>query len=1797
MPTLTGRTWGKGTQRAVVEKRILKLEEWLCNVLRLSDGFPVIRSELKEFLSAIIYRGVSLTAAAPPSAISTAPPVAEGPRGRLRSISGTCAQCHKPLGPDSTRTTVKGMELTFCSKACSSWYEHQQLTGIVIDKGSGVPVLTASPSASERHLGMTPPGGQTPSPHGNCLARVSRPSLDPGSATSRRLLEAAGAAATMGATRASTSGAKPATGSVRVLDAQGAATAAPAAAMQASRPPTISKPHLVGATTATTPSGGSCSAVSVRVLTAPQASGAATGTAGGADEGSRHPSSEAGQGAAAARSFSLGGWAGAEGVPAAHPGPSASEGRRRTLLDSFRRQSTPARSAAVGVVQRGGHLWKRGGFRGGRQNWKRRYFCLVERSLRYYDDRTPTLLGVMPLAGSTTDLPAALGGGAAFYAEVATLPKEQLRKLGLPAKLQAKPTPPVSQTAGTGSVHQLGADGRAGGAGPWAFQVRTPDRTLVLCAESALDRDTWMDAITDAVQRCRATDFEARAHAAGRGSSHAASPHPAGTPTPASVAQAHHSTPPFATMGPSSAGSAAQPEFPEQSPYPQSPSLYTGSPASQASPTRPVVRPGRQRLTLLDVRHAGSRAVSTGTLVAAPGHPGSPDAAGPRAAEPWPPTAVSGPEDAAPIITGDTADTLAGADRRHASTSGSGGGAAPRPLSPPAAQTGDERRPPVHEPALSRPQEAGSSPADAGEDASALANLDAVVSAGPAVGMEPPPSPPGHLEDVPRFAADHAMPPRDGIPHAVLERHSSAGPASTVQRPSIASLGGALAAAAAAAAAATVSAGTEVWGVELSSSTWEVSETDIEVTERIGEGAFGDVFRGRLWGTDVAIKLVKDNSAAELGSDALKALRAEVSILSQLRHPNIVLYLGAGTTPPSVFVVTEWCERGDLNDLLYDPSAPLSAAARVRLALHVAQGMTYLHSPRRGIVHRDLKSQNLLITRHYVLKVADFGLTIFQTELAKTAKAAANPDERAAAAFGADAVGTPQWMAPEVLEGERYNEKVDVFSFGVVLSELCARVQPYADRYKRWDFVEAVLEEGAAPTMPLWADPPQPTADPITAENRILALEAHITTSDAQRHHLLAPQEPRPRSLSQGSDPSPSQASESILDSACASRQPSRVPASTSPANSILHHPATPASAATATTPSPGRGSNFAHLSLSDLSDALKEAATDSDASDDSGREPSSLPAPPGFAGASTAATHSKHALSLAAATSSFPTRLPWTRTPIWWNNDSEFCDAMHAATVKLQASDCPDDRIPLPLAPSADGGVGSTLAFHPFPTASPAPCECSTRPAAVEAELRAALAARQLQGEGERYASATVPAASIPEQWQLLPGRAEEWRCTIGESSGVLQLLASACLSRDPDKRPAFEEVADLLGALLSSTQNSIFVELEVPRLREELAYGSPEVQLRSVAELSHIATHALLAAAASSAAKGSDTGSLWAPGYGLNGRLSSVPDTLWSAASLPFAFSTKLGYVSSPAQLASAAFAAEPRSPVATCDLDCLRIAAPQLIAGLAGMLRTYDAGLRCNLRLPGCAPMTADALHALHKLSLLGVFTPGADSAVRRTRTSSGTGLAQLVGDEAAATGASVAGVFVERVKLGLPAVPDKASLDARSRGRRRKRPTTKPGPLKEEVINVMAAGMQALAVVVRASGATAGGLGFGSDNVREALLPSLGRLAHALASVAADGGKNFGADIKALAAVLLACCWEACPDRRSRSILTFAVAHTLAHAVAQFASSPGQASARCEATLTLLLSDSQASLHGDHLRDACQAVLSAMFVFEA
>ncbi|KAF7850666.1 hypothetical protein BT93_L5136 [Corymbia citriodora subsp. variegata] len=208
----------------------------------------------------------------------------------------------------------------------------------------------------------------------------------------------------------------------------------------------------------------------------------------------------------------------------------------------------------------------------------------------------------------------------------------------------------------------------------------------------------------------------------------------------------------------------------------------------------------------------------------------------------------------------------------------------------------------------------------------------------------------------------------------------------------------------------------------------EISWEELHIKERVGAGSFGTVHRAEWHGSDVAVKVL---SLQDFHDDQLKEFLREVAIMKRVRHPNVVLFMGAVTKSPNLSIVTEYLPRGSLYRLIHKPASGemLDQRRRLRMALDVAKGLNYLHNLSPPIVHWDLKSPNLLVDKNWTVKVADFGLSRFKANTFISSKSVA---------------GTPEWMAPEFLRGERSNEKSDVYSFGVILWELVTMQQPWS---------------------------------------------------------------------------------------------------------------------------------------------------------------------------------------------------------------------------------------------------------------------------------------------------------------------------------------------------------------------------------------------------------------------------------------------------------------------------------------------------------------------------------------------------------------------------------------------------------------------------------------------------------------------------------------------------------------------------------------------------------------------------------
>ncbi|KAJ8556911.1 hypothetical protein ON010_g9055 [Phytophthora cinnamomi] len=201
----------------------------------------------------------------------------------------------------------------------------------------------------------------------------------------------------------------------------------------------------------------------------------------------------------------------------------------------------------------------------------------------------------------------------------------------------------------------------------------------------------------------------------------------------------------------------------------------------------------------------------------------------------------------------------------------------------------------------------------------------------------------------------------------------------------------------------------------------------VVVHEFISRGAFGKVYKGTYNGQPVAVKTMSD----------VVTFMKEIKMAATMSHPNIVQFIGVAWSSREDFcAVLEYMDGGDLRGLMdrYEEEKRPTGfdADKLKIALQVAHALAYLHSREIPVIHRDLKSKNILLNEALGAKLTDFGVS----------------RERADRAMTAD-VGTSLWMAPEVMVGSAYDEKADLFSFGVVLSELSTHSIPYSHAKQR----------------------------------------------------------------------------------------------------------------------------------------------------------------------------------------------------------------------------------------------------------------------------------------------------------------------------------------------------------------------------------------------------------------------------------------------------------------------------------------------------------------------------------------------------------------------------------------------------------------------------------------------------------------------------------------------------------------------------------------------------------------------------
>lgn len=228
---------------------------------------------------------------------------------------------------------------------------------------------------------------------------------------------------------------------------------------------------------------------------------------------------------------------------------------------------------------------------------------------------------------------------------------------------------------------------------------------------------------------------------------------------------------------------------------------------------------------------------------------------------------------------------------------------------------------------------------------------------------------------------------------------------------------------------------------------FEVAPYEVQFGPQIGSGGFGVVFKAKFRGETVAVKKIHAHALSNINS--ITEFQSEVAVLCTLQHPHILRFVGACTKPPNLMIITEFMARGTLFELLHQSQTRVTWPMRKKFALDTCKGMRYLHDSK--LLHRDLKSSNLMLDKDFNCKVGDFGLTRIS--------------RGTAAVQMTGQCGTFQYMAVEVLANKPYSEKADVFSFGILLWEMVARKLPYFGMQPMQVGI-AVLQQGMRPPIP-----------------------------------------------------------------------------------------------------------------------------------------------------------------------------------------------------------------------------------------------------------------------------------------------------------------------------------------------------------------------------------------------------------------------------------------------------------------------------------------------------------------------------------------------------------------------------------------------------------------------------------------------------------------------------------------------------------------------------------------------------------
>jgi serine/threonine protein kinase len=221
---------------------------------------------------------------------------------------------------------------------------------------------------------------------------------------------------------------------------------------------------------------------------------------------------------------------------------------------------------------------------------------------------------------------------------------------------------------------------------------------------------------------------------------------------------------------------------------------------------------------------------------------------------------------------------------------------------------------------------------------------------------------------------------------------------------------------------------------------WEIPRQEIEIRHKIGDGSFGVVHEAVWRKTPIAVKVLAVHKNVDITE-----FRTEFEALTKLHHPNIMQLFGVCSLEKPYNIIIELM----VSNIATCNSRNISKHRAINISIDIMRGLAYMHNRTpKCLIHRDLKPTNILLTQSGRVKIADFGISCFQTDSKEIYKMTGE-------------TGTYRYMAPEVLKSERYGTPVDIYSFGMILYGLVERT-PFTGRTTS-DIILSVIKSNKRP--------------------------------------------------------------------------------------------------------------------------------------------------------------------------------------------------------------------------------------------------------------------------------------------------------------------------------------------------------------------------------------------------------------------------------------------------------------------------------------------------------------------------------------------------------------------------------------------------------------------------------------------------------------------------------------------------------------------------------------------------------------